>query len=297
MRGRARLERDVRGVVYAEFLMAFMPFFLLFLATLQLAFIAAARIVVKHAAVMAARSAVLVIDDDPYFDASSSTRRKMLASGKQGAEPKGESALLARVDTSPITRVGQERRGCDRLKRVRQAAYLPLSVIAPPPAQLARLLPGSKLVAQVLGDEGPSVQDAIGTSPWARVAFGLGVYNRFASAVTFPERPGSQELRSLKGDGALFADDEVVTVRLSYLFGCHVPLARDIVCRSFRKREDLGELRHAERTDLQDLVLLSGERFVLLHAEASMPNQGAPYEYASELCKTKEKLAHCGGGL
>ena len=64
---RLALTTDERGVVYLEFLLAFVPFFILFLCTAQLALVAQAALVVRHAALSAARQAVVSIDDDPAF--------------------------------------------------------------------------------------------------------------------------------------------------------------------------------------------------------------------------------------
>jgi Flp pilus assembly protein TadG len=56
--------RDQRGVVYVETLIAFLPVFLFFLGTLQIADLSAAHIIVRHAATVAARAAVVVMPDD-----------------------------------------------------------------------------------------------------------------------------------------------------------------------------------------------------------------------------------------
>lgn len=54
-----------RGAVYVEFLIAFMPLFVFFLALVQLGYVEAANLVTKHAAVTAARAAIVVLPDDP----------------------------------------------------------------------------------------------------------------------------------------------------------------------------------------------------------------------------------------
>ena len=48
--------RATTGAVYVEFLIAFMPLFVFFMSLVQLAYVEAANIVVKHAAVMATRA-------------------------------------------------------------------------------------------------------------------------------------------------------------------------------------------------------------------------------------------------
>ncbi len=50
-----------------EFILAFMPIFMLFLAICQFSMLVVARLVVSHAAVSAARSAIVILEDDPKF--------------------------------------------------------------------------------------------------------------------------------------------------------------------------------------------------------------------------------------
>lgn len=64
-----RLNKDTRGAVYVEFLIAFMPVFMMFLGLVQLADLHQANIIVNHSAMMAVRSAVVILHDDPsYYD-------------------------------------------------------------------------------------------------------------------------------------------------------------------------------------------------------------------------------------
>ena len=77
--------------------------------------------------------------------------------------------------------------------------------------------------------------------------------------VEFPTAQGSDQLRSS------FAPDELVTLRVAYLFRCAVPLARRIMCR-----DASGAAQEIDSVD----------SFALIRAEASLPNQGARYEYA-----------------
>jgi len=63
------LRRDARGAVYVEFLIVFLPLFVLFMSLVQFAFVEVANLVTKHAAVTAARAAIVVLPDDPaYYD-------------------------------------------------------------------------------------------------------------------------------------------------------------------------------------------------------------------------------------
>ncbi len=62
-----RLNKDTRGAVYVEFLIAFMPIFTMFLGLIQLADLHQANIIVNHSAMMAVRSAVVILHDDPAY--------------------------------------------------------------------------------------------------------------------------------------------------------------------------------------------------------------------------------------
>jgi hypothetical protein len=307
-----------QGVVYAEFLIAFLCFFVLFMASVQLAVLASARLVVQHAATLAVRAAVVTIDDDPAFYAGEERKRLDPRGGKQD---QGASRALELLTGAPLfAPVGMDTRGSQRLSRVRNAAYLALAAVGPSPGQVARWLPfaargGSPLTAPSLGAE-------IGDSPGARLAASFAIYDRVGAAIVFPERPGGAELAS---DAAGFADDAAVTVRVVYLFPCGVPLARELICRSLielggvaesagRMLGDLGQnsslarlnalweawrsrhggwsglngvgraLARAEWSHLQlALYAHPEEKFAVLEGEASLPNHGAAYRYYSEL--------------
>lgn len=156
-----------------------------------------------------------------------------------------------------------------------------------------------------------SVAGAIGAAPMSRFSAGL-LYNRAAAAVTFPVRPGSNEFITGR-----IGPTDLVTVRVTYLFPCFVPIVSAIMCRTVfgmsgasefvensgrllsarRSRDlrewkrDLQELRNRANAFAQDFVELShveqlglfailagsNGRFVVLRAEAALPNQGAYY--------------------
>ncbi len=63
----ARLTKDTRGVIYVEFLIAFLPVFTMFLGLVQLADLHQANVIVNHSAIMAVRSAVVILHDDPAY--------------------------------------------------------------------------------------------------------------------------------------------------------------------------------------------------------------------------------------
>ena len=60
-------DRRTAGAVYVEFLIAFLPLFVMFMSLVQLAFVEVANLVTKHAAVAAARAAIVVLPDDPSY--------------------------------------------------------------------------------------------------------------------------------------------------------------------------------------------------------------------------------------
>ncbi len=93
-----------RGAVYVEFLIAFMPLFLLFLAICQFSMLGVARIVVSHAAVRAVRAAVVILEDDPAY--YQNVGRGILSDG--GGNQKGQ-----------------------RMNAIRSAATVPLTILAP----------------------------------------------------------------------------------------------------------------------------------------------------------------------
>ncbi len=313
---------SARGVVYAEFLIAFLCFFTLFVAALQLSVVATARLVVQHAAFQAVRAAVVTIDDDPvFYDGEPRKYLDVQGSGtKEGQGGVAAKALALVTKGANHTFTGLGARGSDRLNRVRNAAYLPLSVISPTAEQVARLVPFATSINPALAQR--SILDDLGDMPLMRVVTGFGVYGRAAAAITFPTAPGAQTLRDSLG--AAFGDRDLVTVRVTYLLPCNVPLGRELVCdnlmsatglpQALRKsveairqpsvkafeqaydswartpgalkslKRDLSELMRAEWASLQlAMYLRSSERFIVLRGEASLPNHGAPYKYHSEL--------------
>jgi hypothetical protein len=61
--------RGARGAIYVEFLLAFLPLFVLFLGLVQLFDLHVANVIANHAAQVTARAAVVVLPDDPaYYD-------------------------------------------------------------------------------------------------------------------------------------------------------------------------------------------------------------------------------------
>jgi hypothetical protein len=195
----ARHDRDdelraaTSGVVYVEFLMAFMPVFLLFLGVAQLVLLFAADLVVHHAAVRATRAAIVIADDDPQHYAEGDRRgviggREATADDVLSALARGNVFTRAVGDTGP-------RQVPSRRSDVEVSAALVLLPLAPA--------------------GGDSLADAIAT-PGLRLA-ARGTLRRM-------------DLRIAGGDEP-FGRDAPITLRLRYRYPCSVPLARRLVCR------------------------------------------------------------------
>ncbi|HEY8428460.1 MAG TPA: TadE/TadG family type IV pilus assembly protein [Sandaracinaceae bacterium] len=294
-----RLVNDNRGAAYVEFLLAFIPLFVMFLGMVQMALMYAGDLVVQHAATRAARAAAVVLDDDParYEDAP---RMTVADFGVTSAENVlGDIVRLFGGDLS-VTGIGTEPGG-PRLAAIRTAASVPLVAISPSLDQLIRA---------------DSVRTAIG-SPEARGATGLFLYNNAAMAVTFPERPNATSYRTSWEEG------DTVTARVTYLFHCGVPLVNRMMCETYptlrlgpaaamaegiiedlmsgrvdealtlerlrrldearRRHEEaqdaMRELEAAGADDLMYLTWLTGARFKVLRGEATMPVHAASYTY------------------
>ncbi|RLB53523.1 MAG: hypothetical protein DRJ42_11675, partial [Deltaproteobacteria bacterium] len=118
-----RLAKDTGGVVYVEFLIAFMPFMMMFLGMIQVALYLTANLVVRHAATTAARAAVVVLPDDPqYYDDAEINRIERGGGGGGGVLEIGGLAIPAG--------------GGSRLNAIRTAASIPLLTVSPSHSQL-----------------------------------------------------------------------------------------------------------------------------------------------------------------
>ncbi len=244
---------DEDGAVYLEFLIAFVPIWTFSLCVLQLALIARADLLVRHAAEAAARSASVVLPDDPNEyggEPTMSVARNRFTIGDLGS-------LLNRV--VPMRRVPSSggvaaafsdrvlgNLGRSRLNTVRLAVHVPLMPLAP---------------FDVGTDRQPSLRKAIGGK---RSLLSSVYYQPFAVAVTFP---------GAENDIVIGPE---VTVRVSYAYQCTVPLARRVLCGRFGELEGSEDWSAAFLPMVQRLV---GGRFRRLEHEATALLHGAPYEY------------------
>ena len=298
------LTSDERGAAYVEFLIVFIPIFMMFLGMIQASMMYAANLIVTHSATTAARAAIVVLDDQEsrYDD---ETRNSVAGEGGGDSTMDGVSSFLEGVGLGGGSGggggEGSSASGA-RLGAIRSAASIPLLAVSPS-------------FSQLVGSE--SVYEAIGGNPAERGLTGAAVYNRTAVAVTFPTERAGNDFK------AEWEENEDVTVRVTYLFHCGVPLVNRIMCddivslktgvplaavqhlatrtasgdasldeitamvervqdgrdRLARANPGVGELDSAETPWLSYLTAITGARFMVLRAEATMPNHGAPYSY------------------
>lgn len=250
------LRSDARGVVYVEFLLVFMPVFLLFLALVRLGFVYAARLVVQHAATRAARAAVVVIDDDPARYGGERRGRLDLSGSAAGPSP-----LDVFMNGTGFGGSGSDGPGGSRFRDIRAAASIPLVAVAPATSALEG---GEVSVAAAIGDGDE------------RALEGARRYNRDAIAVTFPSSPGVNDTRTS------FGASEAVTVRVTYLFRCSVPLVSATMCDT--PSRVASRLSSAELSQIAPFGLpgRDGARYLVLRAQATLRNQRAGYRYVGE---------------
>lgn len=264
------------GAVYVEFLIVFMPLFFLFLVVCQFALLAAARLVVQHAALSGARSAIVVLEDDP--NRYGGAPRGSLSKGRASAVPSIEQTIAGLVGINAWVNQGGlgEAQGAQqgaRMVSIREAAEFPLLALAPRENAITR-------------PQDESLATGLGTSAAGQLVFALG-YTRAAAVVTV-HVGGTDALASEP-----IARNAAVSVHVTYLYSCGVPLVRALICRSLSSW--LGAPRSSllgggDRTPLGKRFDLAEDRgglerfagpgsfFAQLSGEATLPNQGAAYE-------------------
>ena len=151
---------------------------------------------------------------------------------------------------SGLSRYGSAPAG-GRLDEIKKAARLTLSPVSP---SIDSLTSGS--VASAIGDN-------IALSFMA----GFLGWTRYAVAVTFPDGNG--------GYKTTFGPKEPVTVRVTYLYKCSIPLAKNLMCSSFIS---LGKTQRktllANGKMLAGISTAAGWSLIALEAERTLPNQG-----------------------
>lgn len=182
---------NTKGVAYVEFLLAFVPIFLLFMGLAQLCLLFGARLVVHHSANRAVRSAIVVLDDTPRY--YNDEPRGFMAGPQLGT---GQlSTILSRIGFQVSA---GDQSMLSRRATIEAAAAVPLLALAPKELNTLGGSLGSKGLSQ-------SVQ-----------------YTLNALTVEMPIVP------PVTGLGTVVSD--MVSVKIRYRYACGVPVAGRIVC-------------------------------------------------------------------
>ncbi len=225
----------MHGVVYVEFLIAFIPIFVFFLGMVQLALAYGCKLGVQRAANNAARAAVVVLDDDPRWydcqarmsfpadvECTNDTRFSKLmdsvmermgggdaaASGVEVLEGLGMGSEDA--DPQPVTQ------GC-RYRAVREAAVMSLIPFAPTVNQFSE----RDSVLQAMG----SSEGLVSLSPALQRLAAAFIWGRMIS-LTFPDSPNGRNMKFAYGEG------DMVRVRVTFPFKCNIPIVNRFLCES-----------------------------------------------------------------
>lgn len=276
---RQKLIEDQRAAVYFEFLVVFMPVFILFLGMTQVALLMGARLVVQHSATQAARSAAVVLPDDPAFHGETrrdqADFREVALGTDEGIAGRALNTLkgLARLLYGVAIPDNITATGDPRLNAVRLAAYKPLIPLSP---TLRGTLNSDQTVGDAVGDANQRVLSAL-------------QFLTYGAAVTFPSRPGGHAATSgAQSFTYRRGDRNEITTRVTFLMHCAVPFARDLICnelgRAYRQSSSgYSELSASLIPILHVPVSLFGDaKFYILRAESTMLYQGAAYCYRSE---------------
>jgi hypothetical protein len=223
-----------------EFLIALFPVMVAFLGMAQFSFAAVAKLLVRHSAVLGARAAVVVLEesvdvpgapDDIYGGEPAGELQNGEGEGEDPAESNEQGLRNAGQGVNNQGPLQEQINGlmeivdrsATRIAQIRTAAYFPLLAISPDAVSdgLGFLVGGD-----AFSSEQQSLRDAIGNTGISRIV-GAFLYNLGAVAVTFPTSPGSEDTREEP-----YAHGDEVTVRVTYLMRCNVPLASLLLCDS-----------------------------------------------------------------
>jgi Flp pilus assembly protein TadG len=263
---------DNRGAVYVEFVMAFIPIFIMFLAVCQLTLVAAAKLVVSHAATVAVRAAIVILPDtnDIYAGAptgvlSSGTptqpARATLLSWFGVGTPNALPSNI--VDQLEARHQKRPQRGA-RMGPIRLAAEVPLMAIAPNQSTTST--------------SSSSLERNFVTSSGSQLGF-ASAYTAAATAVTVHTNESSEDLAAEP-----IAPTAAVTVRVTYLYYCGVPIIRALMCHTATSlfsdktsaRAALAKRLARSASPLALARLLSEPaHYAILTAQATLPNQGS----------------------
>lgn len=279
----ASLYRERKGAVHVEFLIVFMPLFVLFLCIMQSALLRATHLGVQHAASTAVRAAIVLLPDDPAEYEGEGINKIERTSCNDGFLGKVHKLLdTVKLDPRALPEDG-ECPGGPRMSAIRFAAIMKMLPFAPNPQSIA-----PKTFRGFIED--------LGIVGWVA---GAVAYSYAATSVTFPAEPGADKLKT---DGEFSRDGSPnLTVRVSYLAHCGIPIARFLMCdtsselRRDKSDDDFRKERlSASQAGIDELgegvgshtlllgLLFSGKRFRVLRADATLPINNAPYEYKAK---------------
>lgn len=215
-----------RGVVFAEFLVAFPILFVMFLGVIQLAFAGVASLVVHHAAYRAAREAAIVLDEDPdHLDGA--PRMALRVDGKANGK---------KVSRGP------------RMKRVHDAAESALRALAP--SSLA-------LKGAASGQTPALAKGALDDSAASR-ALGTLVYTGLATELSVGDSPGAGSHH--------FDSNAPVRVKVAYTYVCNVPIADALLCDPAIDVPGVERIEKLTGFQLPRLLALEAEAEAAIHA-------------------------------
>lgn len=254
----------------------------------QLLWFVLAQLIVQHAAYRAARSAVVLLDDDPQYYRGAPRGQVILGSDNS------HSLLSSLTSGKPLTKGSLPlSTGSSRLTGIRQSAYAPLLLLTPS------------------SEWSPSSVRGTLSGPSSRLTTGL-LWLQSMSAITLRSNSPQREIQSY------FHPHEMITVRVSLLYPCLIPLLQPLFCHSratlqhhlsqsssdfpsnqkgsfwgqlFHPKKNRGqsslaqlaeEMRWSESPEQTTTLLSSGRFYRLLQAEVQLPNQGATYHPQEE---------------
>lgn len=216
---RRSLVKDTGGAIYVEFLVVFIPFFIMVLGMMQIALMYAAHLAVQHSAAAAARAAIVVFPDcEQRYDGAP---QNVVNGGGRGDDPASILGSVFGATGGSIPGLGGgggAGRGGARLDAIRFAASFPMAAASPS-------------LQELLADGNPanqSVLNAIGANSSAAVRLAVGAlgYNQIAVAVNFPQQANNVGT-TLQ---TRFTRRQSLTTRVTYLFHCGVPIVAAMAC-------------------------------------------------------------------
>ncbi|MEZ4286559.1 MAG: TadE/TadG family type IV pilus assembly protein [Polyangiales bacterium] len=211
------LIRESRGAIYVEFLVTVVPFLLLFMGMTQMFLAFHARLLVKAAADAAVRSAIVVITDD---GPATGDVNQLNTGGTSSFEVQTlldmlfdqlKATIDQRSNQFNVGNIVDEMTalGDSRMNSVRVAAAKPLLALG-------------------RDDNGTDIKSAVGGNG---VVGGLDNAVRdllSRTAVTFRDGPGGAAQENVS-----VGMNDPVTVRVTFLFRCTVPWAKNILCSQY----------------------------------------------------------------